>query len=460
MVDSLMASDRQPLDRLNSQKSDLQSRLDIYNTLGTRFSSLLTAARSLASSGSSNPLAGMTVAGGDPSVLEATADASAQTGLYTVEISKLATRQTLASKPFDGGAAAGIGGDGNGKGSTGGRTADVAFRIVVAGAPLEIRTTLPAGATMAEVIDRIASAINAAGGAVSASVLQVGNGQERLLLQAKDAGAAAAVTSIEDLDGDWMAELGLVPDGGKDGSFSSTVQAASDAILSVNGIEVRSASNRLDDVLPGLTLNLKATGTQILEVQRDQDASVKQIQDFIAEFNKTVDEVRNQTRAADSDGSNRGPLSGELIFTRLRTALRDTIDRAVSGAGSLSRISQLGITFDREGHLDMGDGQKLRDALASGPAGVQALFQGAGQRLADLLNAYSKAGGILAHQEESTRSRIRALDTRIDQTNQNLARRQDELTRQLAQLQSGIGILTDQQKYLSGILTSSDYLFS
>jgi flagellar hook-associated protein 2 len=257
-----------------------------------------------------------------------------------------------------------------------------------------------------------------------------------------------------------MAELGLVPDGGKDGSFSSTVQAASDAILSVNGIEVRSASNRLDDVLPGLTLNLKATGTQILEVQRDQDASVKQIQDFIAEFNKTVDEVRNQTRAADSDGSNRGPLSGELIFTRLRTALRDTIDRAVSGAGSLSRISQLGITFDREGHLDMGDGQKLRDALASGPAGVQALFQGAGQRLADLLNAYSKAGGILAHQEESTRSRIRALDTRIDQTNQNLARRQDELTRQLAQLQSGIGILTDQQKYLSGILTSSDYLFS
>jgi flagellar hook-associated protein 2 len=459
-VYNLMAADRKPLATLTTQKSDLQSKLQVYSALGTRMSSLLTLARAFAAPGGSNPLSSVAVSGNDAAALDVSADSTAQTGSYSVEVRRLANRQTIASDPVE----AGVPAQTTGKDE---KIPPARFRIAAGGRSFDVSVEIPAGATMETALARIAQGVNAAKATVTASVLKAGAGKLRLLLQPKDTGSAAAVTSIEDVDGRWMRELGLTSPKGKNASGFQEIQAANDALVLIDGVEVTSSSNLVQDVLPGVTLTLKAAGASgTITVARDQDAIVKQVQDFITEYNKTVDEIRKDTAGGDESGSNRGPLTGEVVFSRLRISLREAVDQVVVasdpsvGATSVMRLSQLGISFDREGHLSMGDGRKLRAGLDGDPGGAEAVFRSAGQRVADLLNSYGKAGGVLARQRDSAGARIRSLDARISQANQTLAKREEALTAQLAQLQSGIGLLQSQQGYLSGILSSSDSLFA
>jgi flagellar hook-associated protein 2 len=260
-----------------------------------------------------------------------------------------------------------------------------------------------------------------------------------------------------------MEDLGLTSIG-PDGTPGATMRQGEDAILLVDGVTVSAESNEIKGVITGVTLKAKATGgaAQSVSVAADTTAMVKQINDFISVYNKAIDEIRTQTRAADENGQNRGILTGEAAFSRLRTSLRDAVLRP-TGATTINRLSQIGITADRDGKLTLSDSTKLEDAIANDADGVVALWSGSdgvAQRLTTLLNTYSKSGGVITREKGAAQTRIKSLDTRISQTNQVLARKEESLMNQLAQLQSSIGVLSSQQQYLSGLLSSSDSLFA
>lgn len=452
----LMASERRPLERLNSQKTELETKIKIFQSLGSKLSGLLTLSRSLSSIGSLNPLKKLAVTGVDDAVLEVKADSTAAFATHRVEIQKLASRQSLASKDVTGLDAFSLHKTGSASAGSGGeRTAR--FRFEVGEASLEAEVVLTDDLTQDEVLGRIARAINARKGAVSATVLDTGNDAKRLLVQSSTSGAAGRITAVEDLSGDLMRWLGL-SGRSESGDLKAAVQGAADAEVLIDGVPVTSSENTIDNVLTGVTITLKSTGVQNLTVSPDLDAVTKKIEEFVAEYNKAMDEVRNQTRAGDEDGQNRGLLAGEGSFTRLRTDLRDAVHQT-TGGDVISRLSEIGITANREGRLSISSSADLSAAISTKPEAVIALFNGPdgiAKRLSGLVEGYSRNGGILARSQDQTRARIRSITTRISATNQILARREDALISQLAAMQATIGALASQKQYLSGLLSSMD----
>jgi flagellar hook-associated protein 2 len=459
-VYQLMATDRIPLQRLQTQKSDLAARTKGYQGLGSKLSSLLTLARSFAATGSQNPLRSITVTGGDPAAFTVTTDGTAQRGSHMVEVLQIATRHTIASIPIDSTVPAA----GSEKAAAAGEAGHARFRVTAGEIVQEYSVGLPAGATSGEVMEAIAQAVNVAGGPVTAGVVAQGNGRSRLVLQAATTGEAARITAVEDLEGAWMADLGLAGEEGPDTPLASTVQTAADARLRIDGVEVSAPENKVRNLLPGVTLDLHSTSSPVaVRAEQNADTVVKQMQGFISQYNAAVDEVRTLTQAADETGKNRGLFAGDSTVSRLRTALRDAVALPVSSETSLRSLADLGVTTDRTGHLQMSDESKLRDVLDTDPQGVETLWTGAGgvaTRLAKLLEGYSPTGTTYTRQIESWRSQTRLLDERITRENTKLARRETVLTGQLAQMQSTVASLATQRTYLESLLASGESLFA
>ncbi|MBK8231859.1 MAG: flagellar filament capping protein FliD [Candidatus Eisenbacteria bacterium] len=298
-------------------------------------------------------------------------------------------------------------------------------------------------------------------------MVQTSPGESRLLIQAAGSGREARLTAIGDVAGNLMSNLGLAGQEGDDSPLPATVQAAADALVRLDGLDVRARSNELVGVVPGVTLTLHATSSEArtFRVDRDNEAIVKKLEEFITKYNETLDSVRNLTRASDSSGANRGPLTGEVTILRLRTEMRSAVTASVESddESALTTLAQIGITADREGNLSLSDRSALQKALADNPDGVEALMNGTdgvAHRLTSLLDRYSKAGGILSLQQDAVQSRLRSLGTRMQRQSESLAKREDALVTRLSQLEAGLVALSQQQSSLNGLLGSSDSLFA
>jgi flagellar hook-associated protein 2 len=454
----LMATDRIPLQRLQAQKAELDSRTKGYQGLGSKLSSLLTLARSFATTGSANPLQAVTVTNGDSAAFTVKSDGTAEAGSHTVEVLQTASRHAIASVPIEVDSAV--------TGGTAGRSAAEAggtrFRISTATTSMEYSVDLTPGATQGEAMDAIARAINAAEGPVTAGVIALGDGRSRLVLQSASTGEAARITAVEDLEGAWMANLQLAGQEGSD-PLSSTVQTATDARLRIDGIEVTAPENTVRTALPGVTIELHAVSSPVaVQVEPDAAAVAKSVQDFVTQYNAAMDEVRRLTQPADNSGQNRGLFTSDAAVSRLRTALRDAVALPMPAGNSIRTLSELGLTTDRQGHLQVDD-TKLRTAVETDPRGVNALWTGAGgvaSRFVKLLEGYGPNGTTYTRQLDAWRSQGKTLDTRIARENTTLARRETTLIDQLAKMQSTVASLAAQQNYLGSLLASSDKLFA
>src|SRR5512141_3143176 len=90
LVSQLMAVERQPIDKLNTQVSAYQAKISSFGTLSSLVSSFQTASQNLSTS-----LQKFAATPSDPSVLSATAGSTAVPGTYTLNVSQLAQSQNL-----------------------------------------------------------------------------------------------------------------------------------------------------------------------------------------------------------------------------------------------------------------------------------------------------------------------------------------------------------------------------
>ena len=102
-------------------------------------------------------------------------------------------------------------------------------------------------------LDEVAEAINAETdeSGVKASVLKVSATSYMLILSSAETGETITASSVS--GDDVLVGLGLLDD---EGAFADELQAAQQAIFSIDGVEVTRSSNDVDDVLDGVTLHL------------------------------------------------------------------------------------------------------------------------------------------------------------------------------------------------------------
>ena len=228
-------------------------------------------------------------------------------------------------------------------------------------------------------LNGIVKAINADDkSGLRATVINDGNGNNYLMLTAKDTGVQASVKNIT-VTGDQSLKDILSFSTAADGTTTGMASTkAEDAQLIINNLVVKSGSNNVANVIDGVTLNLtEKTETDkpiTLKLEADTSVANKAIQDFVKTYNALQTTIKNLT-AFDAKAATNQPLTGDGTTRSIQSSVTGAL-QAVLGEGTVRSLADLGITTDPQTRQLKLDQTKLDKALTANPADVTKLLTG------------------------------------------------------------------------------------
>lgn len=452
MVDQLIAVENQPKALLTRKASTMSVQLSAFGTLQGLTSSFQAAAATLA-----DPTKwGTTTATSSSTAVTATTGASAASGSYSVSVTQLAQAHSLASA----GVASSTAPLGSGtlrieigKWTTG------AFTAKTGTTPVDIVIDTTSGT-----LDGIKTKINAANAGVTASVVSDATGA-RLVVRSTATGEESAIRmTATDADGGnadatGLSALSYDPTGGAATQMSET-QVAQSAKATINGLAVVSATNAFANVIDGVTVNATSVtgGTVNLTVAADKDAFKANIGAFVQSFNALANNLSAQTKYDDANKS-AGSLQGDSTALTLQRQLRALVQQPGGTSTTIRRMSDLGITLQRDGTLKVDDA-KLSAALAAPDQVALALASasdagpakyGIAKNFDALAKAITGTDGSLTTRTESLQKQLKKngdeqtrFDTRVEATRTRLLAQYTALDTKMASLTALSTYMTQQ----------------
>ncbi|PZP56746.1 MAG: hypothetical protein DI586_02655 [Micavibrio aeruginosavorus] len=280
------------------------------------------------------------------------------------------------------------------------------FNIGIAGNTAST-INVTSGMTMTD----IAAAVNAttSTSGVSASVLKISDSSYQLILTGT---ATAKNISISNVTGtDVLTSIGVTTAGSVP---KNVLQAADQAILKLDGVQITRDNNEITDLISGVNINVlnAEPGTTIeLDIQNDNSA----IKDSILSFTEAYNELRsfivqNQTVAAGGSVSDEAILFGDTVMKSLNDAIQPLISAKYGTTTTgFTTLRELGITLT-DNNVFVVDEVALDAAIISNYDDVKSIFStgwtsnnsnflllGNTSRLANLnvtLSITANAGGV------------------------------------------------------------------
>jgi flagellar hook-associated protein 2 len=315
-------------------------------------------------------------------ILTASAQSGTSLGSLSaqLEVRQIATAQSIASTAFTGGAGTAVG-----TGSLTLTTAAGSFNVA-------IDSTNNSLTGLANAINAFNSGTTPSG--VTASVITDSSGSRLVLKGATGAANAFTVSANSDASPDLTRFTFTNP--ATTGSVMGQAQAAQDAIVRIDGVDTTHSSNKITDLIQGVTLNLVSAqvGTTVsLGVTRPTDAISQAVNDFVSAYNTLKGEVQTAVTPASSDGTTAaGPLYGNSAINQMKTMLSKITSTALSSYPSGPQtLAEIGVSTGLDGTLSV-DSTKLSAALTNYPDAVEAMFNPT-QRSSSPLVAITSAMG-------------------------------------------------------------------
>ncbi|EHJ48686.1 flagellar hook-associated 2 domain-containing protein [Solidesulfovibrio carbinoliphilus subsp. oakridgensis] len=298
----------------------------------------------------------------DSTILAVTTGANADNGSHSITVNRLATAKAMSSKTGYTSATEDINPS----------SSEVSFNYTYKG--VTYSNAIGANCTLTD----LASIINndPKNPGVKASIVNDGS-KYYLQLRGMDTGDSASLTIANNsgLSGFTNADFNTITN-------NASAQLKLDGWPTDAGVWITRETNSVTDLLSGLTLNLKSTGTVDVTTTTDTATVKKNIQTFVEQMN-TVRTLLQDLTKFDSTTQQASILTGnyglQLIDTNLKTAV------AGKGIGfdyttdKYSTLAQLGIATDAsEGSTTEGllviDDDVLDDILSSNADAVAQLF--------------------------------------------------------------------------------------
>lgn len=228
---------------------------------------------------------------------------------------------------------------------------------------------------------------------VSATVLQVGTGDVRLILTAQQTGKAITMDNGAAGD-DVLASLGLSADGGA--TVQNPIQAARPARFTIDGVPIERSSNKVEDALQGVTLNFfkSEPGTKVtIEIERSLGAVQEKITGLVDAYNAFRDFLEQQGKVgADGTVSPDSPLFGSSFLRDVQLQVSSIMGGAVTGANGGS-LRELGITLDAGNRMRV-DASQLDNALLTKLDRVRDIFEYRFESDSAELSLYARKGTL------------------------------------------------------------------
>lgn len=398
VLNALMQQERVPVAQLETQQTALRAQQTAFGTFAAKLGALESAAQALTSTTAFN---GRSASVSNTQALSASVGSGTPIGSYEIVVSSLARAQVT---------------------GTSSTHADKASTIVASGGSLTIggQTVTIAGDVT---LQGLAEAINnTADISVTASVVQNG-ANFQLVLTGNTTGAANSFAITNNLTG------------GSGAAFGANAQHAADATGTVNGIAFTSTTNRIDGAVPGATLTLTKqdpVNAVVLTITSDTTSTKNLVKRFTEAYNDIVKFIDDQQAAAGRKETNN--IGRDPLVRGLRTQLSRAL-LTEQGAGTFTALSQLGLSFNRTGQIQLNESE-FDAAVGVDSAAVETLFRGGGatqglfKGFTQVVESYTDADGLVPNANERLGDQVNKIADRIGELERRLEIRRQALQRE------------------------------
>ena len=424
--------------------SDYESEVSAYGAIKSALEKFETSVENLADS---DLFTGRTASLTQPSngdIISVEADSDASNGSYNISVSQLAqgSRSVSAAGLFS---------------STDDVVSSVGGDLTFTAGDETFTISVAAGTTLAELREQINDDQNNFG--ISANLVDDGSGNVYLTLNSDvtgDGNDLVITNTDESLDNVSSVATGA----GTAGLSIAADDAAQDAVINVDGIEIRSDSNTFEEAVSGLTIKTlevsetDASGdpeTATATVDYDTETVKETLEGFVSAYNSLLSVFDTYT------GTDK-ILNGSSLIRGLEGGLNSDLMTIFDDAGSLSTIFDLGVEMADDGTLSL-DSSAFSDAMDESYDDVVSLFSGdngLANILGDMVSNYTGSSGLLSDMVDAsqdsadkTEESLENFEYRMDLYEEQLRARFTTLDTLLASMNSNGTYLLTQLSSLS-----------
>ncbi|MDR1890373.1 MAG: flagellar filament capping protein FliD [Zoogloeaceae bacterium] len=380
LLSKLVAAERKPKEALLTQQlASYNAKISGLGTLSSKLSALQTAAQALKPATLQSAAEKFATYTGslDEKVGKVTVGEGAVAGSYNLKVTQLAQAQksvsgaVLGDNPLDG----------------------TDFKIEFASGSTRTDITISGQTTLEGLRNAINAKTEESG--VSATIINEGAAGKRLVLSGADGEAFTA----------------------SGGGLAFNTTAAKEAKFSIDGIDITRSSNKITDVIDGVTLDLTGTtgvdGTT-LSISKESETKLKSaLEAFVKAYNDANSSIKS-LGAYDPETKVAGALQGNSVLRDTQSALSRLVFDTGLGAGTdRQTLSSIGITVSKTGDGSLSiDADKLAAAIAKNPEGVANLTAEVGKAFDSKLNEIVGTGGRIQSNTDSLKMNVRDVEKR------------------------------------------------
>lgn len=290
-------------------------------------------------------------------------------------------------------------------------------------------------------------------GKVAASIVEDNAGNFKLILNPIGSEDGADI-SISDNNSGLDSRLVVDATNMTTGSVSE-VQSAKDASFTYNGINLTRSSNKIDDVIVGVNIELLSDGGSAnISIGQDRQPIKDELQNFVQGYNSMVTQL-DKMLLADKEEQKVGIFNGDSSIRNLGRELTRMITGTDANGQSLT---QFGINLNKDGTLSF-DSSAFDDQMDKDPSAVQKFFSGETttdqygnikitdgifDKLDNKLKSYVGLNGTFQTLQEGLKTEEKQLNSNYDKSLALLNAKYDSMTQQFVEYDTIISKLNAQ----------------
>lgn len=269
------------------------------------------------------------------------------------------------------------------------------------------------------------------------------------------------------------------------------ISEAGDAVIKYEGITISRPTNKIDDVVPHVTLNIKqpTEKTATIEINPDKDSAKNALIDFVGKYNQVMAEINILSEnkpeiiseldyltddEKEAEEKKLGMFQGDFSLTNGKASMRTIVtgNYKWSDSATVTMLNQIGISSrasgnnggsynasQMRGYLEI-DEKKLDSSLENELDQIKNLFgydsdgdliidSGIGYSLDRQLTAWVQTGGIIATKNSNLDTQIKSSESKIKRLETQLASKEANLRDKYGKMEGTLNSLNAQSNTIS-----------
>lgn len=232
---------------------------------------------------------------------------------------------------------------------------------------------------------------------------------------------------------------------------------AHDAKIKLDGFELELPDNKTDTLIKGLTIDLRKAqvGEEFsLIITENSEAVTAKALDLVDNLNEIFKFIKSQNTMDENTDTSR-TLGGDIMLQSLQSRLRTAAFKEIQTSSGMKRISDIGITFQRDGLMKV-DEEMFNNKVKANYQMVTEVLTGSFDKegikhkgfinnLDDTIKTMLRyPDGLLQSRKSSLNNKIDAIDSRIRNKQRLIKQKETNLKNKFARLEETIAKLKNQ----------------